>query len=115
MKDHYCVFDRHLHIGASVRHISLVKWKLAHGAGQFTIFLIIPAQNGIDQLDVIHCALLKQKYYRDHPVHVYGIAGGYEEAIDMIVTISDLAVQDGMPGELLAYLQKDETDESEGQ
>ena len=105
MNKHYCIFADNLYIGESVDNPALVRWKLTHGAGQFGIYLITPALNGIDQLEIIHCANLKQKYYREHPALIYGIAAGKAEAMDLLVTISDEASASGMDGDLLGYLR----------
>lgn len=60
-----------------------------------------------DQLDIIHCAFLKQSYYLEHPVMIYGIAQSYEEALELVVKISDEAIQNGYEGRLLEYLDRE--------
>lgn len=90
--------------GESVKRHSLVKWRLNHGRGQFFIYCITRAAVESDQLDIIHCAFLKQPYYLEHPAYVYGIAGSYEEALDIVVRISDEAARVGYDGRLLDYL-----------
>jgi len=102
--DRYCIFDKNLYIGKHVKDAELIKWKLRHGVGLVTIFLIIPAQNKIDQLEIVHAGLIKQKYYKKNPVHVYGIARGYSEALDLVVKISDEAITCGFDGRLSDYL-----------
>ena len=106
-KNGFCRFYKNLYWGESVKKHSLVKWKLYHGSGQFTIFCIVKAMGDSDQLDIIHCAFLKQPYYREHPAYVYGIAGSYQEALSMVVDISDRACDAGMEGRLTEFLDKD--------
>ena len=101
----FCEFYKDLYWGASVNNKALVKWKLKHGAGQLSIFCVTRALNANDQLDIVHCAVLTQKHYRNNPVHVYGLTEGYSQALDMIVTISARASECGMDGDLLGYLQ----------
>lgn len=103
-KKGFCEFYKKLYWGASVKKHTVVKWKLWHGSGQFGIFCITRATNGIDQLDIINCAFLKQPYFRQHPVYIYGIAGGYEEAVDIVLRISQEASIAGKDGKLLEYL-----------
>ncbi|MDC7293968.1 MULTISPECIES: hypothetical protein [unclassified Butyrivibrio] len=103
-KKGFCEFYKKLYWGASVKKHTVVKWKLWHGSGQFGIFCITRATNGIDQLDIINCAFLKQPYFRQHPVYIYGIAGGYEEAMDIVLRISQEASLAGKDGRLLEYL-----------
>lgn len=83
---------------------SQVKWKLYHGSGQFTIYCIKRADSKGDQLDIIHCAFLQQKYFRDNPAYIYGVAGNYKEALDIVLKISDEATEAGYEGRLLDYL-----------
>ena len=104
-KDGFCQFYKHLYWGEKVKKHHLVKWKLYHGSGQFGIYCITKAMGESDQLDIMHCAFLKQPYYRKHPVMIYGIASGVQEALDIIVQISQEASGAGMDGRLLDYLQ----------
>ena len=76
-------FHRELYVGNTVHHIRRVKWKLKHGAGQMRIFVIMLA-GGSDQLAIMHCAFLQQRYYKKYPPYIVGIAGGYEEALELI-------------------------------
>lgn len=101
----FCEFSKKLYWGNSVKKHTVVKWKLYHGSGQFGIFCITRAANGIDQLEIINSAYLKQPYFRYHPVYIYGIAGGYEEAMDILLRISQEASIAGMDGRLLEYLE----------
>ncbi len=100
----FCRFYKGLYWGESVKNHSVVKWRLRHGRGQFTIFCVTRALTESDQLDIIHCAFLKQPYYLDYPAYIYGIAGSFKEALDMVVGISDEACSAGFEGRLLEYL-----------
>jgi hypothetical protein len=48
---------------------------------------------------------LKQKYYRYNPVLVYGIAEGYEEAVELVLRISQEASIAGFDGKLAEFLE----------
>lgn len=100
----FCRFYKKLYWGDSVKYHRLVKWKIYHGSGQFSIFCITRAAIESDQLDITHCAFLKQPYYQRHPAYIYGIAGSYEEALDIVIRISDEAARVGYEGRLLDYL-----------
>ncbi|MCR4902917.1 MAG: hypothetical protein K6A23_08660 [Butyrivibrio sp.] len=102
----YCKFFRNLYIGDSVRNVNKVKWKLKHGAGQLSVYVITNTTTGNDQLEILHCANLKQPYYKEHPAFVYGIANGYSEAMELVMKIASEASEAGMPGELIQYLDK---------
>ncbi len=100
----FCRFYKELYWGESVKNHSLVKWRLYHGRGQFTIFCVQRATTSGDQLDIIHCAFLQQAYYKEYPAYIYGIAGSYEEALDIVVNITQEALEAGYEGRLLDYL-----------
>ncbi len=104
-KNGFCEFYKKLYWGETVKKRSVVKWKLYHGSGQFGIYCITRASNGIDQLDIINCAFLKQPYFLKNPVYVYGIANGYDEAMDIVLRISREASDAGKDGKLLEYLE----------
>lgn len=80
-------FYKDLYIGASVKKPEKVRWKLKVHAGQLNIYVIAMAE-GDNQLEFYHCAFLKQKYYRKHPPYVIGIAGGREEALQIVAQIT---------------------------
>ena len=103
-KKGFCRFYRELYWGESVRNHSLVKWRLSHGRGQLTIFCITKAATSGDQLDIIHCAFLKQPYFRHNPVFVYGIAGSYNEALQLVVDMTSKANEAGYEGHITQYL-----------
>ncbi len=104
-KGSFCHFYKDLYWGNSVKNRAIVKWKLKMGAGQFNVFCVTRAAAGGDQLDIINSAFLKQKYYRYNPVLVYGIASGYQEAVELVLRISQEASIAGMDGRLLEFLQ----------
>ncbi len=104
IKGGFCRFYKHLYWGESVKWHSLVKWKLLTGRGQFKIFCITEALGKSDQLEIVHCAFLRQLFYKAHPVMIYGIASGYDEAVDIILKISQEASNAGMDGRLIDYL-----------
>ena len=105
----FCRFHKDIYWGESVKNHSVVKWRLSHGRGQFTVFCVKRALCDSDQLDIIHCAFLKQPYFLTHPAYVYGIAGSYEEALDLVVRISDEACAAGYDGRLVEYLDRNST------
>ncbi|WP_026652186.1 hypothetical protein [Butyrivibrio proteoclasticus] len=103
-KGGFCRFYKGLYWGESVKNHTLVKMKLYHGSGQFGIYLVTRAQCPSDQLDIIHCAFLKQKIFRELQPLVYGIAGSHEEAVGIVLRISQEASIAGLDGQLVQYL-----------
>ena len=103
-KRNYCRFFKELYWGDSVKKHSLVKWRLKNGRIQPSIYCIQKAFADSDQLDIMHCAFLKQPFYRDNPAYIYGIAGSYNEALELVVRISDEAARNGYEGRVRDYL-----------
>jgi hypothetical protein len=52
----------------------------------------------------MNCAFLKQPYYAENPAYIYGIAGSRDEALELLVKISDEAVKAGFEGRVREYL-----------
>ena len=107
-KKGFCEFYKNLYWGSSVNNKALVKWKLRHGAGQLSVFCLTRALNTNDQLDIIHCAFLKQSYFKEHPSYIYGIASSHEEAVGLVLRISQEASMAGLDGRLLEYLDRED-------
>ena len=102
----FCEFSDNLYWGPKVKRKAIVKLNLYLGRGQFNVFCVTKAMNDNDQLDIIHCAFLRQPYYRKHPIFIYGIASSYNEAVDIVLKISEEASKAGMEGRLSEYLQR---------
>ena len=105
-KKGFCRFYKYLYWGESVRKHTFVKWRLYHGSGQLSIYCITRAATDGDQLDIMHCAFLKQPYYRENPVYVYGIAAGYYEALDLVTRMTEDAIAAGYEGRILEFLDE---------
>jgi hypothetical protein len=103
-KKGYCRFYRELYWGDSVKKHSLVKWRLTNGRIQPNIYCILKPYIDSDQLDIMNCAFLKQPYYAENPAYIYGIAGSRDEALELLVKISDEAVKAGFEGRVREYL-----------
>lgn len=79
-------FYKYLYAGDTIKNLPKMKWKLKHHAG-VNLYVITIAQ-GADQLEIFHGAYLKQRYFRYHPPIVVGIASNYEEAVQIIMEIT---------------------------
>ena len=107
MRKHgFCEFSKDLYWGPGVKKKGLVKLNLFLGRGQFDIYCVTKAMNDNDQLDIVHCAFLRQPYYFKHPAFIYGIASSQAEAMDIVLRISQEASIAGMDGRLSEYLQR---------
>ena len=95
-------FYKYLYIGDTVKNPAKAKRRLRLHIGQ--LLYVISLSKGLDQLEIYHCAFLQQKYYRYHPPYIIGIAGGYEEAVDLVVKITEAALRETGRPDLKKYL-----------
>lgn len=98
-------FYRRLYVGPSIRNVNKIKWKLLTGRGQFGIYLIALSHTS-DQLDIFHCALLKQKYFDKKALQIVGIAEGREEAVSLVEQMLQDTIDAGMEADIKGYLLK---------
>ena len=79
-----------LYVGESIVHkTSKIKWKIRHNAGQLNIYVISLASNEANLLDIIPAQELLQKGYCKQDMYVVGLAKGYDEAVEVAVSIVD--------------------------
>lgn len=97
-------FNKDLYWGDSIKHRTLVKWRLFHGKRQPAIYCIMRAMAKSDQLDIMNSQLLQQPYYEDNPAYIYGIASGHEEALKLVVRMTEDASRAGFDGRILDFL-----------
>ena len=97
-------FYKYLYIGDTVTDPAKVKWKLKHHAG--TQVYVVSIAAGVDQLEIFHGAYLKQLYYRYHPPIIVGIASNYDEAVDIIIKITQECVDATGTCNLKEYLKR---------
>ncbi len=96
-------FYHNLYVGESVQKVNKVKWKLYTGAGQFNIYLVTLAANS-DQLNIMHCSLLKQKHFDRKNLCVVGLAGSKGEAYQLVGKMLADTLMAGMEGDIKGYL-----------
>lgn len=81
-------FYKNLYVGPSIQNPEEVKHKLMIGQGQLTIYVITLSSSrpgpGSNQLEIMHCANLKQPYYKEYPPYIIGIAAGISEAVGIV-------------------------------
>lgn len=76
-------FYNNLFVSPSLRGKSgKIRWNIKHNRGQLNIYIISLCQ-GNDLFDIFHCAQLKEKCFPREELRIIGIAGGYEEAIQL--------------------------------
>lgn len=79
-------FHEKLYIGASIemKKMGKIKKKLTKAPLLAKVFLILPASNPNDQLDIMEAKELAQPHYRGRVFHVLGIASDKREAMGLV-------------------------------
>lgn len=81
-------WHKDLYTGESIlRRQRKVKWKIMHGAGQLRVYVITLASNSQNLLDIIPSRELLQKHYPKRNLYVIGLAGNYQEALEVAAHI----------------------------
>lgn len=75
-----------LYLGDSIseKKLDKIKKKLEKNPILSGVFLIAISNNVSDQLDIFDARQMIQSYYRKHPPYVVGIAGSWEEAVELV-------------------------------
>lgn len=77
-------WHENLYSGESIRpRIKKVRWKIIHNAGQLHVYVITLASNEQNLLDIIPSRELLQKHYPKKGLYIVGLAGNYEEALEL--------------------------------
>lgn len=99
-------FYKNLYIGDTIKKPDKIKRKLKKYAKLNNVWLIAYlSQNR--QLEIYHCLMLQQHYYKENPPYVVGIAGSHEEAAQIICRIAQEAVHKTGQADLVTYLFSD--------
>lgn len=106
-------FYKNLYIGDTIRKPDKIKRKLKKYAKLNNVWLIVFSQSR--QLEIYHCLMLQQYYYKENPPYVVGIAGSQEEACQIICQIAGEAVRKTGHADLAAYLFSDKLSDTEEQ
>ena len=83
-------YASHLYLGESIASEKLdkIKKRLAKKPLLANVYLITPARNPADQLDIFDARQLVQPHYKEEPFLILGIASGYEEALQLVEQIT---------------------------
>ncbi len=79
---------KNLYTGESIAHRkNRIKWKISHNAGQVGIYVIALPSNSENLLDLIPAWELMQKHYPKKQLYIIGLAGNYDEAMELAAAI----------------------------
>ena len=81
-------FAQNLYLGEGIAPEKLDKQRLNKKPLLANVYLITPARNPADQLDIFDARQLVQPHYKDEEFLVLGMASGYEDALQLIERIT---------------------------
>ena len=83
-------FAQNLYLGEGIapEKLDKLKKRLNKKPLLANVYLITPARNPADQLDIFDARQLVQPHYKDEEFLVLGMASGYEDALQLIERIS---------------------------
>ena len=96
-------FLQEMYVGEGIKNKQKIMRKLKRGAGMLDIY-VISLSNGKDQLDCMNCCYFKQKSIRDGVGIIVGLAKGYSEAQQLVVTMIEEAIQKTGSADVKGYL-----------
>lgn len=98
-------FYKNLYIGDTITNPDSVKRKIKYHKRQLDVFVIMRAA-GNAQLEICHSMLIRQPFYRkkENEPYIVGIAGNYEEAVGLVLKITDEAMSRNGNADLKQYL-----------
>lgn len=80
-----------LYIGESVNNPDKLIHKIRKHAKFVDAYVITLSKNASDQLEIYKAGYLSQKYYRENPPYIIGLAGNYDEAVSLVTKIAEEA------------------------
>ena len=98
-------FLKEMYVGEGIKNKQTILWKLKHGVGMLDIYVISIA-NGNDQLDCMKCSYFKQKAIRDSIGLIVGLAKGYSEAQNLMISMIEESIQETGSANVKEYLMK---------
>lgn len=98
-------FYKNLYVGDTVKKTNQIKWKLKRNAKLPTIYVLALA-SGDDQLEIYHSLLLQQPSFKKANPYIIGIAGSYDEAVELVCRITQEAIAQNGTADLKKYLSE---------
>ena len=98
-------FLKEMYVGEGIKNKQKVMFKLKHGAGMLDVY-VISLSNGNDQLECMKCSYFKQKAIRDSVGLIVGVAKGYSEAQNLMISMIEEAFRKTGSANVKEYLMK---------
>lgn len=96
-----------LYLTDSVRkRAGQIKWRISHNAGTLDVYVIAFASNPENLLDIIPAWEIMQKHYPKKKMKIIGLAGGWEDALELVRCIIDETYQNTGNTDVWTYLKE---------
>ncbi len=81
-------FADNLYVGESIKHKSeRILSRMEQNKFLMEVFCITKASNPNNLYDIYNYLEFKQPYYKDKPIHILGIAGSKQEAMELVASM----------------------------
>lgn len=97
-------YYRYLYVSEGVNKVDKLKTKLNLHKGVVGIF-IIALGDGTNQLEIINASYLKLPFYRKKPFVVVGLAKGYDEAVELVIKMTNESIKKTGSPDVKEYLK----------
>jgi len=98
-------YYRYLYTSESITNVDKLKVKLNLRKGKVGIYIIFWARNN-DQLEIMNSLYLKQHFYRIKPPVVIGLAKSYDEAVELVIKMTNESLEKTGNPDIKNYLLK---------
>lgn len=99
-------FYKRLYVGESIRDPESVKNGLLQNQLQFSVF-VIAVSSSEDQLDIVDSKMLLQPFWDKENLLVVGLAGSRDEAIRLVISMTERVVRETGGADIKHYLLAD--------
>ena len=88
------------------KKVKLIKWKLNHNAGAWNGYVLTFSSNPENLLDIYPMKSLKQNGFWKEQMEIVGMAGTYEEALELVQIIIEEVYRETQSTDIRAYINK---------
>ncbi len=83
-------FIEHFYVSNSIENVNKVISRLKRNVGQIGVYITSISENPTEQLDIYHCSVFKQKYFRkSKDFTIVAITATHKEAVDFVTCLTE--------------------------
>ena len=101
-------FLKHFYVSKSIENVNKVISRLKRNVGQISVYVTAISQNPAEQLDIYHCSVLQQKYFRKNKnFTIVAITGSHKEAVQFVTYLTEDCLKTRGDCKIKEYLLSD--------